>query len=298
MDITNWQNNHKSTRIYANAERIKENSKGVFLDNKDRIFIPSEVAKAFLRDLHILLEHPGGTKLYKTIRRIYFIQKIKQLVNDITAECLKCCTCRERTNKYGFIKGFLQGKYFLEIVSTDIFGPIKAIHFNNTKNKKKFYIITFTDLFSRLTTVDILFNISAEAVVKSMKLNLFERMGVPKKILSDQGRQYISETFKEILKQNNVQHILTSPHNPTGNSVSERINKTIADICRIYKGVSIYRLKRLIENRINHTYHRALNLSPHETVFKYSKLDPLKRELNNHNKSIMEVKINEDSIKK
>ncbi|KAG0419942.1 Pro-Pol polyprotein [Dictyocoela roeselum] len=131
-----------------------------------------------------------------------------------------------------------------------------------------------------------------------MKLNLFERMGVPKKILSDQGRQYISETFKEILKQNNVQHILTSPHNPTGNSVSERINKTIADICRIYKGVSIYRLKRLIENRINHTYHRALNLSPHETVFKYSKLDPLKRELNNHNKSIMEVKINEDSIKK
>ncbi|KAG0437948.1 Pol polyprotein [Dictyocoela muelleri] len=211
---------------------------------------------------------------------------------------MKCCTCKDRTKKYGLIKGCLQAKHFLEIVSTDIFGPIKAIHFRNTRNKEKFYIITFTDLFSRLTKVDILFNISAEAVFKSIKSNLFKRIGVPKKLLSDQGRQYISDMLKAILKTNKVQHILASAYNPTGNSVSERINKTIADICRIYKGSSIHLLKNLIEIRINHTYHCALDFSPHEIVFKYSKLDPFKREVKNQKKTVKEIKINENSSKR
>ncbi|KAG0439306.1 Transposon Tf2-9 polyprotein [Dictyocoela muelleri] len=297
-DIKKLQEKHQSTMIYAKKGKIQKHTSGLFVDRNDRIFIPNEAAENFIRNLHLKLVHPGETKLYKTIRRFYFIEKIKQYIREITANCLKCCACKDRTKKYGMIKGSLQGERLLDTVSTDIFGPIKALHFKITKNKEKIYILTFTDLYSRFTTVDILFNISAKAIVESMKENLFNRIGIPKKILSDQGRQYISELFKKTLKSKNIAHILTSAYNPTGNSISERLNKTIADICRIYKGTSIANLKRLIETRINHTYHRALDMSPHEIIFKYSKIDPFKRELKNENKSSNERKINEESVKR
>ncbi|KAG0420221.1 Transposon Tf2-11 polyprotein [Dictyocoela roeselum] len=184
------------------------------------------------------------------------------------------------------------------MVSTDIFGPVKAVHFKNTQNKEKFYIITFTDLYSRLTTVDILFDISANTVVRSMKTNLFQRIGVPKKILSDQGRQYISDAFKRTLKSQNISHVLQVHITQQVTRSQKRLNKTIADICRIYKGTSVFNIKKLIETRINHTYHRALDMSPLEIVFKYSMVDPLKREMKNDTKTIKGKRINEESIKR
>lgn len=184
------------------------------------------------------------------------------------------------------------------MVSTDIFGPVKAVHFKNTQNKEKFYIITFTDLYFRLTTVDILFDISANTVVRSMKTNLFQRIGVPKKILSDQGRQYISDAFKRTLKSQNISHVLQVHITQQVTRSQKRLNKTIADICRIYKGTSVFNIKKLIETRINHTYHRALDMSPLEIVFKYSMVDPLKREMKNDTKTIKGKRINEESIKR
>ncbi|KAG0420352.1 Endogenous retrovirus group K member 11 Pol protein [Dictyocoela roeselum] len=104
-------------------------------------------------------------------------------------------------------------------------------------------------------------------------------MGTPKKMLSDQGRQYISEKFREFLTSNNIVHITTSVYNPTGNSISERLNKTIAEVCRIYKGYDVFDLKRLIETRLNETYHRIISATPSEIINKYASIDLLKRKL-------------------
>ncbi|KAG0438124.1 Pro-Pol polyprotein [Dictyocoela muelleri] len=119
------------------------------------------------------------------------------------------------------------------------------------------------------------------------------KLGTPKKVLSDQGRQYISEDFRKYLTSNNIDHITTIAYNPSGNSISERLNKTITEVCHIYKGFSVFNLKGFIETRQYETYHRILSATPSEIINNYASIDPLKRELKH-----IELKVKEKLMHK
>ncbi|KAG0419528.1 hypothetical protein EQH57_0486 [Dictyocoela roeselum] len=45
----------------------------------------------------------------------------------------------------------------------------------------------------------------------------------------------------------------------------------------MYKEKSVFELKRIIETRLNHTYHRILKASSYEIIYKYSAIDLIKR---------------------
>jgi len=55
---------------------------------------------------------------------------------------------------------------------------------------------------------------------------IFVRHGIPDVIVSDNGPQYSSHEFGEIVKTLNVKHITSSPHHPQGNGEAERVVKT------------------------------------------------------------------------
>lgn len=59
--------------------------------------------------------------------------------------------------------------------------------------------------------------------------HVFNFTGKPVKILrSDNGGEYRSQEFKDILKKNGIIHQVSVPHNPAQNEVAERMNRTIA----------------------------------------------------------------------
>ncbi|KAG0420008.1 Transposon Ty3-G Gag-Pol polyprotein [Dictyocoela roeselum] len=204
--------------------------------------------------------------------------------------CMKCYLCKEKTVKYGTVKGNISAENWLDVISSDIFGPIKMKHFKSKCKREYFYIIAFTDVYSRYTLIDIIYDITTKTIVKSFATTVINKLGIPKSILTDQGRQYISQKFNTVMSNYGIKHIFSSTHNLTGNSISERTNKTIGDVCRMYKGETLHELKEKIETRINTTYHRILGTSPFELLNKYSAIDPLKRILN-VNKNISHEKI-------
>jgi transposase InsO family protein len=105
-------------------------------------------------------------------------------------------------------------------------------------------------------------------VVKHLDKCWIKKHGSPKSILSDQGRQFVSLRYKEYLKLNNIKPILTSPYNPTGNSVVERINLNIGNITRILKNESLSSLKNKLILHLNYTTNRMISFSPFELVYK------------------------------
>ncbi|KAG0420259.1 Retrovirus-related Pol polyprotein from transposon TNT 1-94 [Dictyocoela roeselum] len=123
-------------------------------------------------------------------------------------------------------------------------------------------------------------DITAKSIVKKF-IKWCNKYGIPQKLLSDQGRQYISSEMKKILDSNKIKHIKTSSHNPTCNGISERLNSTIGVICRISKGMSIKELINNIFKGINFTCNSRLGVSPFEMIYKYSHFDMLKRNLQN-----------------
>ncbi|XP_062141916.1 LOW QUALITY PROTEIN: uncharacterized protein LOC133849903 [Drosophila sulfurigaster albostrigata] len=57
--------------------------------------------------------------------------------------------------------------------------------------------------------------------------------GVPETIVSDNGSQFRSEAFQKLLRQYEVNHVLTAVHSPQANA-SERVNRSVLSGIRAY----------------------------------------------------------------
>ena len=214
--------------------------------------------------------------------------------------------CNKNKNfntKFGIINGYIKTNNYNEKISTDIYGPFPMEEF---KEEGKGYILTIIDIFSRLTKIYILEDITTVTITNKIEQYLIKNPSI-KEIISDQGKQYISIIFSNMLNKYNIKHTKTTAYNPTSNGISERINYTIGNILRIYKGGDINNLVEMIELNLNGTYHQTLKATPYEVAgIKNKKLTYLnnkKINIQNIKNNIIEsanksnIKINKNRIK-
>ncbi|KAG0436610.1 Endogenous retrovirus group K member 7 Pol protein [Dictyocoela muelleri] len=124
------------------------------------------------------------------------------------------------------------------------------------------------DIFSRYTQVDIIRDIHLSTICNSFEKTWINVFGLPDKCLSDNGRQFISSNFKNLLDKYKINHITSAPNNPTGNSVVERVNKEIGLVLRISRRSSLKTLKMNIMLRINFTNNNNIGYIPLEIFYK------------------------------
>ena len=51
--------------------------------------------------------------------------------------------------------------------------------------------------------------------------------GTPRRLLSDRGREFVSEIWSKLLRSLGIQRVLTSPYHPEGSSINERNHRTL-----------------------------------------------------------------------
>ena len=56
--------------------------------------------------------------------------------------------------------------------------------------------------------------------------------GTPRRLLSDQGREFISAIWTKILHSLGIQQVLTLPYHPEGNAINERSHRTLNNMLR------------------------------------------------------------------
>ena len=77
------------------------------------------------------------------------------------------------------------------------------------------YLIT-VDYFSSFFEVDFLTDSLSRTVIKKLSVQ-FARHGIPDIFMSDNGLQFINDTFKYFMKKWNICHVTSSPHYPLSN---------------------------------------------------------------------------------
>lgn len=100
---------------------------------------------------------------------------------------------------------------------------------------------------------------------------IFYKFGVPECIHSDNGKQFTSEAFKELLSAFGIKHKRTTIHSPQANA-SERVNQTILNSIRSYLQTDHSKWDEhlpKIECALRSTIHASTGTSPYFALIGY-----------------------------
>ena len=155
--------------------------------------------------------------------------KINIPINNTKLDTCEHCLYGQQ-HKLPFTTNASRASKVLELIHTDICGPMNHQSLGGMK-----YFITFIDDMTRMTFVYFLQS-KDQAFDKFKEFKALvenqHKGNTIKRLRSDNGGEYTSNTFKNYLKAQGIQHETTVPYTPQQNNVSERANRTIVERAR------------------------------------------------------------------
>ena len=115
-----------------------------------------------------------------------------------------------------------------DTLCVDIVGPLPP------GQERERFILTVVDCFSKYVILIPLKDHKASTVSRMLYERVIAYFGVPNRILSDRGAEFTGQIWKNLLEIFGVQRILTSPYHPQGNSVAERMHRTVGNMLRAH----------------------------------------------------------------
>ncbi|XP_033761665.1 uncharacterized protein K02A2.6-like [Pecten maximus] len=103
--------------------------------------------------------------------------------------------------------------------------PWQRIHVDFAGPFMNFMFLIVIDAHSKWPEVFTMRSTTTTLTIELLR-NLFARHGIPEQLVSDNGPQFISEEFRQFMKQNGIRHSTSSPYHPRTNGQAERFVQT------------------------------------------------------------------------
>ena len=164
----------------------------------------------------------------------------------------------------------------MELIEIDFIGPLTT-----TKRGNK-YILTIADHFSKFATAYSTERQDTETVISCLN-NYFSKYGPVERILSDQGRSFLSKEFLSFLKLWNITKSTSTSYYPQTQGLVERLNKTIIEILKRYISEAHDTWDESVDMATyayNTSIQRTTGMTPYEVMFgrKVKYLEKIKNE--------------------
>ena len=133
-----------------------------------------------------------------------------------------------------------------------------------TENDNNKYILTCIDVFTKMGYAEPIQNKTSKAVIPAFE-TIFKTSGIPSKLQTDKGSEFINKVTQLFLKKKGVHHF-TTQNAATKASICERWNRTL--LSRLYRVFTYNKHQRYIESlpkvvsAYNHSYHRSIKRRP------------------------------------
>ena len=112
-------------------------------------------------------------------------------------------------------------------VAMDIVGPL------NKSGRGHKFILVLCDYATKYAEAVPLKTVDSETVANAM-IEIFSRLGIPNKILTDQGTNFMSSLMCQLCKLLDIKKINTSPYHPQANGLVENFNGTLKKMLKCY----------------------------------------------------------------
>lgn len=131
-------------------------------------------------------------------------------------------------------------------------------------------ILVVTVVFSKFSQAYPTADQRAQTVVKILTEKWFYTYGVPKRIHSDQGRNFEGELLKRLCQLYGIAKSRTTPYHPEGNGQCERFNRTLFDLLHSLPEEKKRKWPQVLPHLLfayNTTVHQSTSHSPYELMF-------------------------------
>lgn len=153
--------------------------------------------------------HQGETRMKQMARKVIWFPGIDGKIEDYVKGCGTCQTLRPAIPRNQPVSWKTPG-YPFERVHVDFLGPFEGHQ-----------VFVLSDAFSGWIEARIVRSTSTDEVIRVTE-EIFDRFGVPRTLVSDNGTAFTSERFKAYVKKEGITHVLTPAYHPASNGVAER----------------------------------------------------------------------------
>lgn len=218
--------------------------------------------------------HLGVAKTFYRVLRHFFWPRIK---SDVIKYCRSCHACQTVGKPNQVISPAplkpipAIGEPF-ERILLDCVGPLPKTKAGHT------YLLTLMCTATRYPEAIPLRSLRAKAIVKALTV-FFSTFGLPRIVQTDQGTNFMSRLFNQILSQLHVKHIVSSAYHPESQGALERFHQTLKTMLRTYCVDSEKEWDEglpLLLFSVRETVQESLGFSPAELVFGHTVRGPLK----------------------
>lgn len=194
-----------------------------------QVVVPQSLRQVVLKTAHDTSGHLGVKKTYKLLLKNFFWPKLKR---DVSKYIKSCQTCQLTGKPNQSVKP--APLYPIPAISqpfehliVDCVGPLPKSKAGNE------YLLTVMCQVTRYPAVYPLRSLTAKLVLKALT-QFISIFGIPRIIQSDQGSNFTSHLFNQVLKQLHIQHSLSSAFHPQSQGALERFHQTLKSLLRSY----------------------------------------------------------------
>lgn len=198
-----------------------------------RIYVPRDkkLREEIIQLNHdsIMAGHPGRYKTHELITRNYWWPRIRADVQMYVTGCEVCQRTKPRHDK---LAAPLQPNEVpsrpWEIITVDMIGPLPESQGHDA-------ILIIVDVAGKqIIPVPTNIELTSEGWAKILRDHVFVYHGLPRKIISDRGPQFVSKFIKALYELLGIEGNPSTAYHPQTDGQTERINQEIEQYLRVF----------------------------------------------------------------
>jgi hypothetical protein len=234
-----------------------------------QVVAPRMLTIALIARAHDLWGHPGITRTINILQRTYDWPGMKEDVMRHIASCVQCQLAKPLPKKPRRPLKSIKSHEPNDLVQVDYLS-LPGVDYAG--------VLVMEDHFTKYVIAMPVKRSSGENAAFELWDRWVRHVGFPKVLQSDQGPEFESKTFLELLRLMKVVRIHSTAYRPQTNGAVERVNRTLIGILRAVTGDNVQEWPKYLvsaEIAYNSSVHETTGQTPHKMMFGRERRTPL-----------------------
>ncbi|TQD77792.1 hypothetical protein C1H46_027665 [Malus baccata] len=259
-----------SLRNEGKKKDLKIRDSDGMLMQENRMYVPNneELKKEILDEAHCsaYAMHPGGTKMYHTIRPFYYWPGMKREIAEYVSRCIVCQQVKaERKKPFGRLQPLPVPQWKWENITMDFVYKLPR-----TQNGFDGIWVVVDRLTKSAHFIPVREKYSLNKLAQLFISKIVKYHGVPVNIISDRDPRFTSKFWTAFQEALGTRLLYSTAYHPQTDGQSERTIQTLEDMLRssvMQFGDSWHDRLDLMEFAYNNSFHSSIGMSPFEALY-------------------------------